>query len=238
MISPHTAAGPAFILAKEFQAMAQDTAWEFAREIITRRFVGMRHPLFFGHALTTEEQTNVRGKPRPYILSAIDLLAKLRGRTIVEIGCMRQAMNHSFEEFDPRCCNDGHSTAFWGRTGLAVHTVDIQQAACDFAAQACRQFPNVKVACGDGIEFLRHFAGVIDLLYLDAWDAVEGTPYAEKHLEAYMTAREKLARSSLVLIDDTDIMFGGKGRLAIPSIIRDGFDPILFGRQTLLLRIK
>ena len=68
--------------------MSQNSSWEFAREIITRRFEGIKHPLFFGNSVPLEDQIHVRGKPRPYILSAIDLLAKMQGRTIVEIGCM------------------------------------------------------------------------------------------------------------------------------------------------------
>ncbi len=218
--------------------MSQNSSWEFAREIITRHFQGIKHPLFFGNSVPLEDQIHVRGKPRPYILSAIDLLVKMQGRTIVEVGCMRQPLTHSFDDFIPLCCNDGHSTAFWGRTGLAVHTVDIIPEACNVTAEACRSYPNVHVYCGDGVQFLREFNGIIDLLYLDAWDALEGIPYAEKHLEAYQAAREKLAPSSIVLIDDTDIAFGGKGRLAVSAIIRDGFDLLLTGRQTMLLRVK
>jgi hypothetical protein len=218
--------------------MSQSSSWEFAREIITRRFEGVKHPLFFGNSVMLEEQTHVRGKPRPYILSAIDLLAKMQGKTIVEIGCMRQPLTHSLDEFNPACCNDGHSTAFWGRTGLEVHTVDILPECCNVTAEACRSYPNVHIYCGDGVQFLRGFKGMIDLLYLDAWDTLEGIPYAEKHLEAYQAAREKLSPSSIVLIDDTDIAFGGKGRLAVSAIIRDGFDLLLTGRQTMLLRVK
>jgi hypothetical protein len=218
--------------------MSQNSSWEFACEIIAYRFEGIKHTLFFGNSVSLDEQTHARGKPRPYILSAIDLLAKMHGRTIVEIGCMRQPINHSFDEFNPLCCNDGHSTAFWGWTGLAVHTIDINPEACKVAAETCRSYPNVHVYCGDGVQFLREFNGTIDLLYLDAWDTLEGIPYAEKHLEAYEAAREKLSPSSIVLIDDTDIAFGGKGRLAVSAIIRDGFDLLLTGRQTMLLRVK
>jgi hypothetical protein len=214
-----------------------NATWEFARDILERHFRGVREPLFFGHALSTAEQTFVRGKPRPYILSAIDLLTKLGGRTIVEVGCMRRPLTHSLDAFDPDCCNDGHSTAFWASTGLAVHSVDVNPQCCTVAAQACHELANAHIYCSDGVEFLRAFQGTIDLLYLDAWDAVEGIPYAESHLEAYLAARQKLAPASLVLIDDTDIAFGGKGRLAVPQIIRDGFDLLLAGRQTMLLRL-
>jgi hypothetical protein len=45
-----------------------------------------------------------------------------------------------------------------------------------------------------------------------------------------------MAKTSVVLIDDTDIMNGGKGRLAIPQIIRDGYELITWGRQAMLAR--
>ncbi len=218
--------------------MSLNSSWEFAREILTKHFAGIRHPLFFGNTLSADDQTNLRGKPRPYLLAAIDLLTKMQGKTIVEVGCMRQPLRHSLEEFNPVCCNDGHSTVFWARTGLAVHTVDINPGCCNVTAEACRSYPNVRISCGDGVKFLRNFNGTIDLLYLDAWEAVETIPYAEKHLEAFQAAREKLAPSAIVLIDDTDVAFGGKGRLAIPAIIRDGFELLLIGRQTMLMRLS
>jgi hypothetical protein len=219
--------------------MSGQAAWEFSKDILAKRFAGVRAPLFYGNSLTAGDQTYLRGKPRPYLLAAIDLLKKLGGRTIVEIGCMRQPMPHTLEQFNPVCCNDGHSTMFWGSSGLAVYTVDISQACCDVTKAACQGYPNVHVSCGDGVEYLRRFStetGTIDLLFLDAWDAVEGIPYAEKHLEAYEAAREKLSPRAIVQIDDTDIAFGGKGRLVTPAIIRDGFELLLTGRQTMLLR--
>jgi hypothetical protein len=218
-------------------AASPDRAWEFAKDILHTHFQGVIQPLFFGHTLTPEDHLNVRGKPRPSLLASIDLLRKLGGRTIVEVGCMRQPLRHDLNEFHPACCNDGHSTAFWAVTGLDVFSVDIDPACCAVAAETCADLPNVRVTCGDGVAFLQAFPGIIDLLYLDAWDAIEGIPYAEKHLEAYHAARGKMAPRSLILIDDTDVAFGGKGRLAIPAIIRDGYDLLLTGRQTLLLRV-
>lgn len=218
--------------------MSNGSAWEMAHSILANHFKGVIHPLFFGNEVTVAQQTELRGKPRPYIMSAIDLVKRIKGKTIVEVGCMRQPLTHSLNEFVPRCCNDGHSTAFWGATGLDVHSVDINPGAVKIAATACASMPNVKVTCADGIEFLKSFNGTIDLLFLDAWDAIKGVPYAEKHLEAFEAVQAKMAPSSMVLIDDTDLAWGGKGRLAIPAIIRAGYDLLLIGRQTLLMRLS
>ena len=101
---------------------------------------------------------------------------------------------------------------------------------------ATRKYLNLHVYTADGIWFLNRFEREIDLLYLDAWDVIAGSNYAEKHLEAYRAALPHLARTCVVLIDDTDILNGGKGRLVIPQMIRDGFDLVTWGRQALLVR--
>jgi len=212
------------------------SSWDIAHPILASHFKGVVDPLFFGNDITIQQQLNMRGRPRPYILSAIDLVKRIGGKTIVEVGCMRQVLNHPLDQTVPQCCNDGHSTVFWGMSGLDVHSVDINAGAVKIAAATCAAMPNVKVTCGDGIAFLRAFQGTIDLLFLDAWDAIKGLPYAERHLEAFECVRDKLAPSSIILIDDTDMAFGGKGRLAIPAIIRSGYDLLLTGRQTLLFR--
>jgi hypothetical protein len=154
----------------------------------------------------------------------------------VEIGCMRQPMRHTLDEFDPVCCNDGHSTLFWASTGNPLWSVDIDAGACEIAAQGVKGLPHARVICGDGIQFLKDFIYPIGLLYLDGWDVVPETDYAEKHLSAYREARDRLAGTSMILIDDTDLLMGGKGKLVVPAAIRDGYELALFGRQTMLLR--
>ena len=89
----------------------------------------------------------------------------------------------------------------------------------------------------DGIEFLKEFSGKIDVLFLDGWD--KGTPmYAEKHLEAYFVAKDKLSETNLILIDDTDYKTndGGKDALLSPLLLEEGYIPLFNGRQTLFLK--
>jgi hypothetical protein len=210
--------------------------YEMAEAGIRERFGNSPIALWGTDRLTLEQQIHVRAKPRPYLLSAIELLNSLGSRNIVEIGCMRQPMRHTLDEFDPVCCNDGHSTLFWASTGNPLWSVDIDERACQVAAQGVGNFPRAKVICGDGIQFLKDFRQPIGLLYLDGWDVVPGTDYAEKHLSAYREARSALAGTSMILIDDTDLLMGGKGKLVVPAAIRDGFELMLFGRQTMLLR--
>jgi hypothetical protein len=181
------------------------------------------------------------GRPRPYPRPYIDvvrvLLSLMRAQSIVEVGSIRSPMRHPVEEFNPACCFDGHSTLYWATTGCEVHTVDIDPNASRITAKACSSYSNVHVYNADAIDFLRAFSGKIDFLYLDAWDIGEGEPYAEKHLEAYEAARPKLKEVALISVDDTDIMLGGKGRLAVPAMVRDGFELLATGRQTMLVRV-
>ena len=210
--------------------------YERAEAGIRERFGDSPVALWSTDRLTLEQQIHVRAKPRPYLQSAIELLGFLGSWNIVEIGCMRQPMRHTLEEFDPVCCNDGHSTLFWASTGNPLWSVDIDQGACEIAAQSVRSFPGAKVVCGDGVEFLASFREPIGLLYLDGWDVVPGSDYAQKHLSAYRAARPTLADTSIILIDDTDLLMGGKGKLVVSAAIRDGYELMLFGRQTMLLR--
>lgn len=201
--------------------------WALGRSVI---------PLYFRADLTYEEQVRQRGKPLPYLMVLGRLVSEFGFKTIVEIGSVRQPMRHAMNAFDPVCCNDGHSTFFLAATGAEVFTVDIEPACAAFLETAKSEYANLHAFTGDGIAFLRDFDGDIDVLFLDAWDVIAGTDYAEKHLEAYHVALPKLAERCVVQIDDTDILNGGKGRLVIPQMIRDGFDLVTWGRQAILVR--
>lgn len=178
-----------------------------------------------------------REKPRSYIEQAIQLFKVLGGKVIVELGTMGQ-LTHDIDKEECPYCMSGHSTILWARTLADVYTVDINSNAIDLTKNACKHFHNVYPVNDDGIDFLHNFDKKIDLLYLDAWDVIPGSDYAEKHLEAYLAAKDKLNLTSIILIDDTDIENGGKGRLIIPKAVEDGFKIVFTGRQTMLLRFE
>jgi hypothetical protein len=178
-----------------------------------------------------------------------------REEVIVELGCMRQPMDHPLTENQHDCCQDGHSTAWFAASGIDAYSVDIVPAHCRIAA-ACidAQFPGHRVAihCLDGIAFLKDFRAhsdrCIGLLYLDAWDA-DLPESASKHLEAFLAAEQHLtASNALVLVDDTDVRWdpvcggffscglGGKGDRLIPYLAKQGYRVLFAGRQTLLIK--
>lgn len=201
-------------------------------EKIAERFSGRKVKRWKDTNLSVYEQVYVRDKPRDYIMACIELCQLIDARTVVEIGSMRTAMAHSIDLFNPYCCNDGHSTAFWSHflgKQASIYSVDINP-----GSSFVSQLPGVSFFQGDGIEFCRNFPGKIDLLFLDAWDVVEGIPFAEKHLDCFEVAQSKLSPRNIICIDDVDIGDGGKGKFVIPKLVEEcGYFTVANGRQAI-----
>jgi len=212
----------------------QTSLFARATELVNETFTTLVMPSFYSIEIAIKSE---RGKPLPYLKVAAQLVREFNFKTIVEVGSMRHPLKHALDEFDPACCNEGHSTLYFAETGAEVFTTDVNPKCADVLASWTRKYRNLHVYTADGIWFLKKFDRTIDLLYLDAWDVVPSSlDYAQKHLEAYRAAIPHLAPACLVLIDDTDILNGGKGRLAIPQMIRDGFELVTWGRQAMLAR--
>lgn len=184
--------------------------------------------------LSFHEQTHERQKPLNFFKLQIELMKYISGQTMVEIGSARVRMPHLITEFNPVCCNDGHSTYHWASAqAFEVHTFDINpesKATLDRVG-----FPNLTACTGDGIKFLREWSGPgIDFIFLDAWDV--GVPkYAEKHLEAYHAIKDKLSARHIIGIDDTDFVGDGKGKLLVPYLKSVGYTLLAEGRQTVFI---
>ena len=82
-------------------------------EKIAEYFTNRAVPRWENTNLSAHEQTFIRDKPKDYLMACIELCKRIGARTIVEIGSIRQQMHHPIESFNPYCCNNGHSTAFW-----------------------------------------------------------------------------------------------------------------------------
>lgn len=185
--------------------------------------------------MTTYHLMSGRVLPRRYLELALKLLGRSPpARTIVELGSLRHRLEHDLNVDTQReCCLYGHSTFHWARSGHRVFSVDVDPFASDLTREVCAGHDNLTVITGDGIEFLKSFTDEIDLLYLDAWDVKPGTDFAEKHLEAFEAAHLRLSTRHMILIDDTDIEEGGKGRLLVPRLIELGYGQVTSGRQSL-----
>ena len=210
---------------------------------------------YWNHDRLTPEENYIRNYPAPWITKTVELLKIIGGNVVVEIGSTRSEVTQNciayhndsmkLESKDaPPCCQDGHSTYYWVREGFEVHTVDIdprcqQQIESSYEHHIKEPIPsNLHMHIPqDGIEFLKNFDKKIDLLFLDGWD-VGSTDFAEKHLEAFMAAKDKLADIHLISIDDTDFDtdLGGKDKYLTPYLLENGYIKVLWGRQTVFVK--
>lgn len=212
--------------------------------------------VYWDHSPLAPHENYIRNYPAPWLSKTCELLRIIEGTTVVEIGSTRSettagCLNYydncfKIETKDaPPCCQDGHSTHFFAKEGFDVYTVDIDERCksvleSQYIHHIKTDFPsNIHVNIPmDGIEFLKNFDGKIDLLYLDGWD-VGVNQYAEKHLEAFKAAEDKLADLHLISIDDTDFNTeaGGKDKLLTPYLLDNGYVKILWGRQIVFVKI-
>ena len=201
--------------------------------------------------LTGEDYDKRRSKPAKYLETTIKIANILNLKTVVEIGSTRFSVTKGCVDYfdnstdaylSPPCCCDGHATYFWARAGFETHSVDISEN-CINGINWCytnlnEEKPNnlhVHIPM-DGIEFLKTCPFKIDILFLDGWD--KGTPeYAEQHLEAFKSSKDKLSDTHLILIDDTDYLTedGGKDKLLSPYLIENNYSMLFNGRQTLFI---
>tara|TARA_R110002012_G_scaffold261357_1_gene443260 strand:+ start:542 stop:1240 length:699 start_codon:yes stop_codon:yes gene_type:complete len=211
---------------------------------------------YWDHDVLTPEENDIRNYPAPWIKKTKELFDIINGNVIVEIGSTRMELTQKCIDYynnsdtmtskdAPPCCQDGHSTYFWAKDGAETYTVDIDSWCHDVI---CSQYKhhilepipdNLHLHIPeDGINFLTQFPHKIDLLYLDGWD--KGTDqYAEKHLEAFLAAKDKLAEDHIISIDDTDFNTdsAGKDRLLTPHLLSAGYIKVLWGRQTVFIKI-
>jgi hypothetical protein len=214
-----------------------------------------KNTYYWDHDVLTHEENSIRNYPAPWILKTIELLKIIDAKVMVEIGSTRMEFTkRCIEYFDnsmtleskdaPPCCQDGHSTYFWARSGIEVYSVDIDTHCTKMLENGYKYHAQEPMPENlhlhiphDGIEFLKTFDKKIDFLFLDGWD--KGShQYAEKHLEAFMAAEDKLSELHIVSIDDTDFntQSAGKDKLLTPYLLNKGYIKILWGRQTVFIK--
>ena len=216
-----------------------------------------KNTYYWNHDVLTHEENSIRNYPAPWITKTIELLKILDAKVMVEIGSTRRELNRScinyydnsmnLESKDaPPCCQDGHSTYFWARTGIEIHTVDIDESCItqienEYKYHIQEPIPdNLHIHIPqDGIEFLKNFDKKIDFLFLDGWDK-DTNEYAERHLEAFLAAQDKLADIHLISIVDTDFNTesAGKDKLLTPYLLENDYIKVLWGRQTVFIKNK
>jgi FkbM family methyltransferase len=161
----------------------------------------------------------------------LSALKRKANPVVVETGCIR-----SEEDWGA-----GFSSYVFGlflkHHGGELHSVDLDANNVSFARTWTTGLP-VTVHQSDSRPWLGNYQGTIDALYLDSAD-VDTPQYQEICLEEARLALPKLAPDAPILIDDSPWKagkFGGKGGLAVPWLLDQGFKVRLAGYQVLLTR--
>ncbi len=178
------------------------------------------------------DSANWNGRQRIFRY-ALTLLEGKLNPLIVETGCQRQ-------EDD---VGAGMSTLIFGlyvktHNGNVI-SLDNDPYHTEIAFKVTKDLP-VEVRCANSLTHLyRWHDKQIDLLYLDSLDTYE-PGFAEHCLEETKAALSLLKKESVILIDDTFIEFGqwtGKGKLAVPYLLSQGWQVVISNHQTLLMQM-
>lgn len=177
----------------------------------------------------------IKGDKRyPSFVLILELLEKKNAKVLVETGTARNG--------DQNFWGDGGSTVIfgeWARNNDAIlHSVDIAKWAIVNAEAATKKYKNnIRFTCGDSITFLKNFDQPIDFLYLDSYDFDENNPKPsqEHHLKEIIAAYPLLHENSIVMVDDCELPFGGKGLLIIDFLLGNGWTIAHQGYQTILV---
>lgn len=168
-------------------------------------------------------------------IKVLDLLNERNAKLLVETGTSRGG--------DSNFIGDGGSTIIFGHwaslNDAYLFTVDIDQGALANADWAARNYSNsIEFVCSDSIKYLSEFSQQIDFLYLDSFDFdfYNPTPSQNHHLFEIEAAYDKLHDNSIVMIDDCDLPYGGKGKLVIEFLLERGWKIVYEAYQVILVK--
>ena len=120
-----------------------------------------------------------------------------------------------------------------------LFSADVSESHVKFARQWTTVFGKaVQVIHQDSVAYLRSFTEPVDVLYLDSLDRNEPA-HAEHCLRELEAAHPRLHDKSLVVIDDTPWKsrpWTGKGALAVPWLLKNGWQIHYAGYQVVLSR--
>ena len=165
---------------------------------------------------------------------ALDLITERGAKVLVETGTARNGSRN--------CAGDGCSTvifANWAKANNAIlYSVDIDKNALKNASGALqrKQKPFVCFVQSDSVTFLENFGTPIDFLYLDSYDfEIENpAPSQQHHLREIQAAYPYLHDKTLVMIDDCDLPYGGKGPLVVEYLLERDWVILEKGYQILM----
>lgn len=177
----------------------------------------------------------IQDKRYPTFKRALELMTERKARVIVETGTARYGVSN----YD----GDGCSTYIFGTwafsRGSILYSIDIDEKAIEESKSVVRNFlDSVTLVHSDSVKYLKQFSHEIDFLYLDSYefDFENPHPSQKHHLKEIQAAYPKLTESSVVMIDDCDLPFGGKGKLAIEYLLKKNWKIVMENYQTILVQ--
>lgn len=189
----------------------------------------------FGRGLNIAGLGDILGDRGLSFSIAFDRLAELAySPVIVETGCIRA---------DNDWAGAGYSTFILGiaaeRFGGTMCSIDIDANNIAYATRVCKTIPAARFVNDDSIVGLSQIETPIDLLYLDSMDTyVDG--HALHGLKEAQIGAPKVSPRGLIIFDDTLNVDGkiiGKGALAIPWLLDNGWRILFSGYQVVLERV-
>lgn len=150
---------------------------------------------------------------------------------IVETGCIRA---------DNDWAGAGYSTFLFGlfakRFNSTLQSIDLSAQNINYAKTACATLINVSFCEADSVAAISSLSHLVDFFYLDSMDAnVPG--HAEHGLREAQSCVNKITADGLIAIDDTindGGKFFGKGALAVPWLLDNGWKILFMGHQIVL----
>jgi FkbM family methyltransferase len=193
----------------------------------------------------------------------LDYLNKFKNVIIVELGTSRSYVDGRFvgcNSDDKKYWEPNDMTKWdWsagcftrvfadliGNQGI-INTVDMAKGHIERCKFMNKEFNNIKYFISSSEEFLKSYNGKIDLLYMDTGDMTPIEPTIDLQLREakIIVERNLISDNGLILIDDirnpTSLMNGnkselGKGQLAIPYLLKNGFKIVFDEYQVILVR--
>lgn len=164
------------------------------------------------------------------------LMGERQPRQLVETGTLRGADSTQ---------GDGGMTWHLGKYahlfGGHLTTVDISPGAIACARSLTLEFADsIGYVCSDSVLYLSGRTKPIDLLYLDSLDynGSNPRPCQEHALREAQAASLLLRPRSIVALDDCGVPDGGKGGLAVPWLLRNGWSVRSAKYMTVLTKEK
>lgn len=179
-------------------------------------------------------------KRRDTFRLSLKLLHQIQAKTVVETGTSREGLKGAK--------SNGAATIVFGKwakeNGAFLYSVDISEESVTNAQKEVdrQHLQNViKIHHSDSLEFLKTFDQGVDFLYLDSYDYSHTDVAIQKksqehHLLEFQAIEAYLHGNSVVLIDDCDLPNGGKGKLVIAYMLKNGWKILAESYQVLLVR--